>query len=386
MALMLAACGGGGGSSGGGTTGGGGPGNPPPPPAPELGTGDHTPSSVTFTTIAVGGISYNDPMDLDFSNATGKSAELWIVNRASQAIVIIDNATGSSFTGDFLNQSDEVGAWTHFLSFPSGIAMGAQTSSTGNGWTFGTSQDSNNGGNNFMGPSLWSADRTVIGQIPSPLPAGWNTSHLDMLHSTTFAKGMAHETGNIYWTVGVAYFTLSGTPQVCVSRFDFATDHGPGMDDHADGLKWHYMRGQVATVAGVHTGLEFDAANSMLYIADTGNGRILRLQTNTGSAGGQVSNFAADGTDREVTGATVTTIVDAGGLLTRPSGLTLRNNLIYVADNATGHIHAFNLSGVRVNWLDTGLGANALQGIAFGPDGKLYFCDKLNDTVRRIDP
>jgi hypothetical protein len=38
-----------------------------------------------------------------------------------------------------------------------------------------------------------------------------------------------------------------------------------------------------------------------------------------------------------------------------------------------------------VNWLDTGL-FNALSGMAFGPDGKLYLVDMTGDRVLRIDP
>jgi sugar lactone lactonase YvrE len=125
----------------------------------------------------------------------------------------------------------------------------------------------------------------------------------------------------------------------------------------------------------------------MLYICDTGNGRLLRLHTTTGAAGSSpVASFSGDGPDYEVTGATVDVVVAPGGFLTDPSGIAYRNNTIYVSDYATGIIHAFDLSGNRVNWLDTGRGANSLSGITFGPDGKLYFCDLKNDNVTRIDP
>lgn len=384
LAFALTACGGSGGGSSGGSTGGG---NPPPPasPAPELGTGDHSPASVTFTQIAAPGIGYSNPTDLDFSPSAGN--ELWIVNQGNESIVIIDDATGSAFTGDLLNASDEVGAWGHFLSKPSGIAFGANTSTAGNGWTFATSQDSNNGGNNFMGPTLWSADRNVIGKVPSPLPSGWNTSHLDMLHSTTWGKGIAHESGNIYWTLGNAFYTLSSTPQTAVTRYNFNMDHTPGMDDHSDGQKWHYITGQVAMQTGVPSHLAYDSATGFLYICDTGNGRLLRLHTTTGAAGSTpVASFSGDGVDYVVSGATLDVVVAPGGVLTRPSGIEYYNNTIYVSDYATGIIHAFDLSGNQVNWLDTGRGANSITGITIGPDGKLYFCDMKYDNVTRIDP
>lgn len=379
--FVLAGCGGSGGGGSGGGTGGG----TPPTPAPELGTGDHSPSSVTFTPISVSGFGYSNPTDLDFSPSAGN--ELWIVNQGNESILVVDDATGTAFTGELINAGDEVGAWGHFLSNPSGIAFGANTSTAGNGWTFATSQDSNNGGNNFMGPTLWSADRSVIGHYPTPTPAWWNTSHLDMLHSTTWGKGIAHESGNIYWTLGNAYYTLSGTPQTSVARYNFNQDHTPGMDNHVDGQKWHYVTGQVAMQAGVPSHLAYDSSTGFLYICDTGNGRLLRLHTTTGSAGSTpVTSFGGDGVDYAVSGATLDVVVAPGGVLTRPSGIEYYNNTIYVSDYATGIIHAFDLSGNQINWIDTGRGSNSLTGITIGPDGKLYFCDIKNDNVTRIDP
>jgi hypothetical protein len=51
-----------------------------------------------------------------------------------------------------------------------------------------------------------------------------------------------------------------------------------------------------------------------------------------------------------------------------------------------GMIHAFELGGTRVNYLDTGRGEGALAGFAFGPDGKVYLVDMEADEVVRIDP
>ncbi|MBX3459624.1 MAG: hypothetical protein KF696_06605 [Planctomycetes bacterium] len=381
---VLAGCGGGGssgGSAGGGGTGG--TGGPGPTPAPELGSGDHTPSSVTFTTLSGTGLGVSNPADLAFSPVNAN--ELWIVSQGDMNLVIIDNVLAATLTGERINSSND-GNWSHFFSNASGIAMGAQTSSTGNGWTFATSQDSNNGGNNFMGPTLWSLDRNVLGHYPPGVGIGLG-SHLDMLHSTRYAKGIAHESANIYWTVGQAFFTVNaGTPQVCISRYNFFADHGPGADNHANGVKWHYARGQVATVTGVPLGMHYHSGNKLLYVSDTGNGRVIALDTQSGNAPVTVTSFTNDGIDYEVTGATVTNIVAPGTHLTQPSGLEYRGGLLYVCDHATGIIHAFDLSGNRVNWLDTGLGSNALTGLAFGPDGKLYFCDIKNDRVVRIDP
>jgi sugar lactone lactonase YvrE len=41
---------------------------------------------------------------------------------------------------------------------------------------------------------------------------------------------------------------------------------------------------------------------------------------------------------------------------------------------------------MQVNYLDTGLPAGSLSGMAFGPDKKLYFVDVLGGRVLRVDP
>ena len=82
----------------------------------------------------------------------------------------------------------------------------------------------------------------------------------------------------------------------------------------------------------------------------------------------------------------VLTDVVPPGVLVAPSGLELRNDVLYVSDNGTGRIVAFDLNGKQLNALDTGLGPGALAGMAFGPDGKIYFVDMIGSRLMRIDP
>jgi hypothetical protein len=391
---LLSAC------SGGGSGGSGGANNPSPPPpppatqAPQLGTGDHTPSSVTLTTISASGLAVSQPTDLAFSPVN--AAELWIISPGSMStmmddsFVIIDNVLAGTLTGERIDDSND-GNFGHFAMNSSGIAFGTQTSSAGNGWVFATSQDETRAGDDFMGPTLWPADRTVIGHYPPGYDLGLG-SHLDMLHSTRYGKGITHEAGNVFWTLGEAYYTVkAGTPKNCLSRYDFNTDHTPGKDYHGDGEKWHYAEGLIDTLNNVPAHLYYHAPTQMLYAADTGNSRIVRLDTNSGgtpqalTAPAQV--HTGDGVEWKVPGATLTDVVPASsGYLTSPCGLEFYNNMLFVSDYATGIIHAFDLAGTRLNWIDTGLGAGAVTGLAFGPDGKLYFCDQLNDRIVRLNP
>ena len=77
MILLVGACGGGSGDS-------------DEPGAPELGTGDHSPSSVTFTTIAAPEAPLQDPRDLAFNPL--RPDELWVVNHDDDSVLIVHEA------------------------------------------------------------------------------------------------------------------------------------------------------------------------------------------------------------------------------------------------------------------------------------------------------
>ena len=82
-----------------------------------------------------------------------------------------------------------------------------------------------------------------------------------------------------------------------------------------------------------------------------------------------------------VDGASFTTIIDDG--VTTPSGLVLKDDVLYVADYATGRISAYSTAGDLIDYLDTGR-ENALQGMNFGPDGGLYVADGDAGEVFRL--
>jgi sugar lactone lactonase YvrE len=121
----------------------------------------------------------------------------------------------------------------------------------------------------------------------------------------------------------------------------------------------------------------------MLYVADTGNGRVARMPTD-GAIGSQIGSqfdevpmYSAQGSLTDVV---------ASGQLGRPSGLTIAHGLIYVGDQMTGVISAFDKTGAKRASLDTGLGASHVGSIAIGPDGKLYFLDTPGNRLYRVDP
>jgi DNA-binding beta-propeller fold protein YncE len=150
---------------------------------------------------------------------------------------------------------------------------------------------------------------------------------------------------------------------------------------------YQYVTGEVDRVSRVPSHLVYDPGTALLYIADTGNSRIAALDTTSGEVGAALQPMEPMNTYNVIDDAVITDVVSAGGDLDQPSGLEFHDGLLYVTDHATGFIHAYDLDGQRVNWLDTGFGEDALAGIAFGPeDGRLYLVNMKTDEVLRIEP
>jgi hypothetical protein len=350
------------------------PGEQPASSAPELGNGDHTAASVVLTEIAGPGNLLKTPRDLAFNPR--RPDELWIANLADESVVIVHDASTEARRSERRHDSNAL----HFFSKPAAIAFGADETSFGIPGTWASCGESRNtyhdmqAADDFMGPVLWSSDLSIFAR-KNPHGLG---SHLDMLHNTPLCMGIAHETANVYWTFG--------GKDNAIFRYDFHVDHDIGQDDHSDGETLQYVRGLVKYAPGIPSHLVFDATDAMLYVADTGNARIARLDTKTGTRGIALPTKEPMESYFRMEGAELTDVV-AGDpeLLQSPSGLEMKGGLLYVSDHATGRISAFTKEGQRVNYLETGLGAGALAGMAFGPDGKLYFVDVLGSRVLRID-
>jgi len=354
--------------------------------APQLGKGQHTLESVTLTEIAGPGSGLRRPRDLAFNPL--RPDELWVISFDDDSVTIVFNASQATRT----TERRKDGYALHFMERPSSIAFGADATTIGKAGTFGTCQESRNTydeqapPNDFMGPALWSSDLTVFAQS-DPFGLG---AHLDMLHESPNCMGIAHERDNVYWVFGGKAQSGVGTqrqlPIPAIVRYDFQQDHGIGTDNHSDGTVAQYAEMQVKDVPGVPSHMVFDAPTKMLYVADTGNSRVVKLDTTSGTRGAALQAQEPLASYVRMDGATLTDVVPASSqLLTRPSGLELFDGFIFVSDNATGRIHAFTPDGEQVNWLDTGL-AGALSGMAFGPDGKLYVVDMLGNRVLRVDP
>jgi hypothetical protein len=349
--------------------------------APLIGTGDSSPDSVQWTTILSSAL--NDPTGLGFNPSS--PSELWVANLGSESYTVIVNTGDPGQT--VLNFPDRS---HHFSERLMAISFGNQG-------TFGTCGDTRNdyhgnsphGIDDFMGPALWPASIKEFQSyecVPSfsPLCPDAANVHLDMLHNTPFCMGIAAAGGNRFYT----FNGLFGS----VEFYDFKEPHSDGADghggeDHADGTKRRYLNLGLKRVPNVPSNMVVHPENGWLYIADTGHGRIIRMDPESGTNLGSQNTYPTEKPIEAIGNATVEEVVpqDAYAVF-EPTGLAFHGGFMYVSDNANGLLTGFDMEGKRVNLLDTGLGEGTLGGITVGPDKRLYLVDRIGNRVLRIDP
>lgn len=330
-----------------------------------FGKGDGTAASVTFVTVYEAGATAA-LVDLAFNPKVPGQA--WVLGYDSMVHI------GEGLDGDspkWTKKKDP--AALHFMHKPTAIAMG----DNGFWGTCGNGDNSaaNRTPNYFMGPALFTTDLSVFA-IRTPEGLG---SHYDMLHATPFCRGIAHATGNEYW----AFNGYDGA----IDRNDFNADHGPGADDHSDGEIYRYAAGQVKAAADdTSSHLVYDPIDKFLYIADTGNARIVKLDTTKGKMSGDLPRVNEPLEKGGMMPGTNVEEVVPPGVLEKPSGLELRGDLLFVTDAATSTFIVFDKTGKEMRRLATGLPADSLGGFVFGPDGKIWFADRKAGKVVRIEP
>ncbi|MDP2342713.1 MAG: hypothetical protein Q8O67_17285 [Deltaproteobacteria bacterium] len=333
-----------------------------------LGFGTHSVDEVNLRTIADADDGLREPRDLDFNPDV--SGELWIVNRGDDSTVTVSDGVAVKRIDPYA---------MHFMEETSSISFAKQQRFA----TCGESRNTYNGqgeANDFMGPALWSADPAVYAKSNPEavrVVGGDLGSHLDMLHESPLCMGIAWEAENVYFT----FDGLGGT----ISRYDFAADHGPGFDDHSDGTIERFVDVDVARVEGVPSHMVFSRNDGTLYVADTGNARIGVLDPSTALAVATVRGFET--AILEMEGAEWTTLIDAeAGELEAPSGITLKDDTLYVTDNATSRITAFSLDGERLDWLDLDVPTGSLMGLRVDENGSIVVVDNLGERVLEISP
>ncbi len=340
-------------------------------PGEEIGRGDGSPGSVTLTEVFKIPYAGAGPVDLAFDPK--RPGDLWVLGYGDSSIHLGTGLDGASPTWKRYRDP----AWRHFMYKPPALAMGD------NGF-WGTCGDNDNSQADdtadghalyFMGPALFTTDLAIFAKAT---PDGLG-SHYDMLHSTPFCRGIAHVAGNVYWVFNAHDQSLD--------RYDFAVDHGPGADDHADGTIFRYAAGEVKGADDeTPSHVFYDPDDGFLYVADTGHGRVVRLDTTSGTRGPALPRPNEPLAGNAMMLGTHVEVLVPPGTLAKPSGLEVKGGLVYVTDAATASFYVFDKRGTLLRKLATGLPAGALAGFTFGFDGKIWLVDRSLEGVLRIDP
>lgn len=335
-----------------------------------IGTGDGSPGSVAWTAVLTADDNLSDPRDLGFD----LEGQLWVANRDDDRTFIVSNP--GTDEQDVDRRKD--GYAEHFMEEVSALAFERDNddafTAPGEWGSCGESTNTYNDnydGNDFMGPVLWSADLAIFAE-ENPIGLG---SHLDMLHESPLCVGMAWENDNVYWV-------FDGDREAIV-RYDFVDDHDVGLDDHSDGIIYKFDEPELSRVEDAPGHMEFDPATALLYVADTGNGRVLWFDTTSGAEDGNLPRMEPGTTHQGWTGASWGELATG---LDQPGGLALVGDRLFVVEFGTGVIHEFDLEGVAIRTLDTGLGGQMVYGIEGGPDGHLWMTEISTPAVVRIDP
>jgi hypothetical protein len=294
-----------------------------------------------------------------------RDGSIWIVNYAGDSTTVVTGVgTPQPSVRRYRDYSD------HYLDNPTAIAFSPTRNEFG---TTGDSRNDYNGrqrGNDFMGPTLWTASLAHFD--------GGTRSHLDMLHHSPLAMGIAaglDATRREYWV-------FNGRDQ-SIDRYFFNEPHELGGTDHRDGQTYRYARTQLRRVRGVPGHLALDPTSQQLYIADTGRGRIAVLDTRASlQTARPIPRSHAETPLLLVPKRKLRTLARG---FTRPAGLVLARGRLIVGDYATGVLTVLRLDGAVETRFDTGVGPNALTGMALGPDGGLYLLDARRNRLLRLD-
>ena len=326
---------------------------------------------LVYTTIANSSNSINKPRDLDFKPNTN---ELWVVNYGTTNggnVVIVYNAGQPNQSSQYRKDSHT----GHFMMYPSALAF----SDNGEWGSTGEIKNTASASSTFMGPSLWSGDTNITAKVfqnnwVNGYPLG---SHLDMLHQSPFAMGIASDSLKVFWVFD------GWNGNIC--KYDFNIDHSPGYDNHSSGKIWRYTDIAVTRTVGVPSHMVVDKNSKWLYFIDGGSKTVKRMNTLTGTI---VGNLTAPNEQltlyKNVTGATQQTV---DTYTSQPCGIDYYNDRLIVSDYATGDIKIYNTAPATPTLMGTiATGQAGIMGVKIGTDGKIWFVNNTLNTVVRIDP
>ena len=311
------------------------------------------------------------PQDLDFHPK--RSNELWVINKGTY------NSGGTTVHITNPGQVDQSSfklkdgnAW-HFMALPTSLDFG----DNGN-WASGTGiLDANRRGGKFAGPSLWSGEFDIYAKVGTPYKSGGpNGSHLDMVHQSPYAMGIAHAFDNAYWI-------FDGNNSNII-LYDFGQPHVAGGSDHDDVILKRYTDVQVEKeLKLLPSHMVLDKNTGWLYIAETANSRILRFNTKSGSKKGSMNPdpYEIVAEYSEYINGETEVFIDKGIL--SPVGIEIREDRLFVSDYENGDIIAYNLTdGSEIGRVQTN--TKGICGINISAEGQLFYVNMISNEVVQI--
>jgi hypothetical protein len=299
-----------------------------------------------------------------------RTEELWIANRTTDTIVVVFEPGGPNQTSESFYDKNA----NHFLEEVSSIAFGD------NG-DWGSCQESENTyddqapPNYFMGPALWPGELDVFAQVNQEMANPLLGSHLDMLHESPNCMGIAHDHRNAYWVFDGYHGDLV--------YYDFQEPHGYGEDDHSDGIVRRYSEVSLERVPNVPGHLVKDEDSGILYVANTGAGEIVAVDTETGDVEDAAPGAMESLQEYSLMGGVEFSVLAED--FDKPSGLALDGDVLFVSENGTGDIVALDIGdGTELERITVPEGSGVM-GIEIGPDGQLYYAHR-SGVVARVDP
>ena len=384
--------------------------------------------------VAPGGLPYLDnPRDLAFNPAT---RELWVINNNTQSVTLFGglqeamrtaheaqspvqraNTVGPDALGGVTAANRRDRGYYHYMARAAAITFDERGH-------FATCQESENNydfrdlPNFFMGPTLYNASDSLLFQADGEpcthedrVPGDGSVdgsevepcfvAHIDMLHESPVCVGIVHDPetvtpwGNVYWVVASRFEPTSpeySPDELTLLRYDFEKPHGVGVLDHSLANVRRYHEVAIKRRPGVPGHIVVDPSSDTVYIADTGNNRIVAVDRSTGSfdnharvdQGGEFLLFSATEPAFEYSVYHCLEQNSTWAEVAAPSGIAVDENFVYVSEHDSGHIVALEKgTGREAGRVDTG--SPGVMGIEIDPEtGNVWFVNGLTDSIGMV--